>query len=273
MRKSERRFESASLPSRRNASPKGTSGDQEGEGPPERSRLRGFGGGASDPSQTAERSPAMRPRVRTDVAPELGIPVTPERRPHAPRAPRSMKVSGSATYRDDADLGPHFHGRAVGPESRSPRLRCAPLGLNGSQIRMQASPLWHSGHLPRCGRALARTLAPIARLSGFPPAARRGRRTARDPSSGLEPLFPARSTRNLAPLAVCSLAIGSDTSSAQALGAPTRAARRKKSRTSLVLCLASRGAASRAPASQGCMPGGRAGRQPLGWTLPRRSHG
>jgi hypothetical protein len=47
----------------------------------------------------------------------------------------------------------------MGPESRGPRLRCAPLGLNGSQIRMQISPLMHSGHLPLYRRALARTLA------------------------------------------------------------------------------------------------------------------
>jgi hypothetical protein len=51
----------------------------------------------------------------------------------------------------------HPERRAIGPESRGPRLRCAPLGLNGHRIRMQTSPLRHSRHLPRCRRALART--------------------------------------------------------------------------------------------------------------------
>jgi hypothetical protein len=122
----------------------------------------------------------------------------PDRRPHSLRAPRSMKASGSVACRDDADLGPHFHGRAgnpksrgstldrgpstslryarderngpisdsrsraIGPESRDPRLRCAPLKLNGSRARMQTSPLWHSGHLPLNRRAPARALAPAA---------------------------------------------------------------------------------------------------------------
>jgi hypothetical protein len=30
--------------------------------------------------------------------------------------------------------------QGIGPESRGPQLRCATLGLNGSQIRMQNSP-------------------------------------------------------------------------------------------------------------------------------------
>jgi polyhydroxybutyrate depolymerase len=54
----------------------------------------------------------------------------------------------------------HPERRAIGPESRGPRLRCAPLKLNGSQIRMQTSPLRHSRHLPLYRRTLARTLVP-----------------------------------------------------------------------------------------------------------------
>jgi hypothetical protein len=48
----------------------------------------------------------------------------------------------------------HPERKAIGPESRSPRLRSATLGQNGSQIELQTRPLRKSEHLRIDGERL-----------------------------------------------------------------------------------------------------------------------
>jgi hypothetical protein len=69
--------------------------------------------------------PHLGTRARAEVAPELGIPVTPS----------SSTSSGQA-------------------DSRGPRLRCTTLGQNGSQIELQTGPLRKSEHLRIDGERL-----------------------------------------------------------------------------------------------------------------------
>jgi hypothetical protein len=90
-----------------------------GEFPPERDLTQ-------DGKHSRLQTPGSRsPRVRAEVAPELGIPV----------APSPSTSSGQA-------------------ESRGPRLRCAALGQNGSQIERQTGPLRKSEHLRIDGERL-----------------------------------------------------------------------------------------------------------------------